>query len=206
MKFSPLAALIAVLSVIPLLATAPRLAASDPPAWGPAAWALPLPGVPTGAIISEFTPPTSPFGSGHRGVDFPAFQGQRVVAVGSGIVSFAGSIAGKPVISIELSQVFGGVGTRVRSTYEPVASLVSTGDFVTKGTVIGYIDFASGNGGHCLGTCLHFGLKVVNEPAVRYLSPRTLWRSVASLQPTSVGYPNLSAGGQVQKSFAVFQR
>jgi len=206
MKIPSLAVLIAVLCVIPLLATAPRLAASDPTDRGSTAWALPLPGVPAGAIISEFTPPTSPFGSGHRGVDFPAVQGQRVVAVGSGIVSFAGSIAGKPVISIELSHVFGAAGTRVRSTYEPVASLVSTGDFVTKGRVIGYIDFAGGNGGHCLGICLHFGLKVVNEPAVRYLNPRTLWRSVASLHPTSVGYPNLSAGGHAQKSFAVFQR
>ncbi len=201
MKFPSLTAMIAVFSAFTLLASPSSSAAP-----AQSRWDLPLPGVSPGAIISEFTPPTSQFGSGHRGVDFPATQGQRVIAVGSGIVSFAGSIAGKPVVSIELSTSVDGLETRVRSTYEPVTPLVSTGNFVTAGMVIGYIDFASVNSGHCLHTCLHFGLKVVGEPVTRYLSPRNLWRSIASLYPSSVRYRSLSEGGQFQKSFAVFQR
>lgn len=201
MKIPSWATLITALWIVPLLVCVPSIAAADQPDW-----VLPLKGVSPREIVSEFTPPSSPFGSGHRGVDFPATQGQRVAAVGSGIVSFAGSIAGKPVVSIELSQSVDGLGTRVRSTYEPVTPLVRTGDFVTAGTIIGFIDFASGNSGHCKNTCLHFGLKVMGEPAARYLNPRNLWRWVASLRPSSVWFRSPSEGGQFQKSFGAFQR
>ncbi len=90
-------------------------------------WELPLRGVPPTSIVSEFSPPRSRFSSGHRGVDFPSTQGQRVRAVGSGTVTFAGYIAGKPVVSIELVNSATTLGNRVRSTYEPVNSLVGTG-------------------------------------------------------------------------------
>lgn len=201
MKISSRAALITALWIIPLLACVSSVAASDQPRWR-----LPLSGTSPAEIISEFTPPSSRFGSGHRGVDFPATQGQRVSAIGSGIVSFAGSIAGKPIVSIELSHSVDGLGTRVRSTYEPVTPLVRAGDFVTAGTIIGFIDFAGSKSGHCRNTCLHFGLKVIGEKTDRYLSPRNLWRSVASLQPSSAVSRSLTEGGQLQKSFAAFQR
>ncbi len=201
MRYPPLPARISMLSVIMMLVCPSSIAST-----AGSKWDLPLPGISPAAITAEFAPPTSQFGSGHRGVDFPATQGQRVIAVGSGVVSFAGSIAGKPVISIELSDSINVFGTRVRSTYEPVSPLVSTGDFVTAGTIIGYIDFVGSNSGHCRDICLHFGLKVVGEPATSYLSPRILWRSTATLYPSSVRYRILIADGQSQKSFAAFQR
>ena len=126
-------------------------------------------------------------------------------AVGSGIVVFAGSIAGKPVVSIELSHVFDGSAIPVRSTYEPVTSLVNAGDFVEIGTVIGFIDFEGTNAGHCQGTCLHFGLKVMAEPNAHYLNPENLWRSTAMLQPSSVGYLSPIGDAQFQMSSAAFQ-
>jgi murein DD-endopeptidase MepM/ murein hydrolase activator NlpD len=61
-------------------------------------------------------------------------------------VAFAGSIAGKPVVSIDHGSV--------RTTYEPVVSRVSVGERVALGQVIGIL----GSGGHCRG-CLHWGLR-----------------------------------------------
>ena len=169
-------------------------------------WDLPLRGVPPTSIVSEFSTPRSRFGSGHRGVDFPATQGRRVRAVGSGTVTFAGYIAGKPVISIELANSVTALGSRVRSTYEPVNSLISAGSYVSTGEVIGHIDFSGRTSGHCQDSCLHFGLKVVGEATARYLSPRILWRSLAVLHPSPVLNRSQILDGQSQKSFGAFQR
>lgn len=182
--------------IIPALTSVSSVAAGDQSQWN-----LPLTGVSPGAILAVFDPPGSPFGSGHRGVDFPASQGQQVTAVGSGIVSFAGSIAGKPVISVELSRSVDSSGMPVRATYEPVSPLVSTGDFVYAGTVIGLVDFSNGNAGHCRGSCLHFGLKVMVEPTPNYLNPVILWRSSALLRPSLAGHQSLNAGEHSRKSF-----
>lgn len=201
MKIPPWLAVFSLVGILPLLGSVPSTAAPDQPRWG-----LPLQGVSPRAIIAAFEPPTSPFGPGHRGVDFPASQGQRVTAVGSGIVSFAGSIAGKPVISVQLSRSVDGSGTPVRTTYEPVTPLVNTGDFVFVGMVIGHVDFSSSNAGHCGGTCLHLGLKVMEEQTPRYLNPSILWRSTALLQPNVVANRNLIEGGQFQKSSGAFRR
>ena len=57
-------------------------------------------------------------------------------AVGSGTVTFAGYIAGKPVISIELANSVTTLGSRVRSTYEPVNSMISAGSYISTGEVI----------------------------------------------------------------------
>ena len=169
-------------------------------------WELPLRGVPPTSIITEFSPPRSRFSLGHRGVDFPSTQGQPVHAVGSGTVTFAGHIAGKPVVSIELVNSVTTFGNRVRSTYEPVNSLVSTGSYVSAGAVIGYIDFSGRESGHCRDSCLHFGLKVVDEATTRYLSPRILWRSLAVLHPSPVLDRSQILDGQFQKSFGASQR
>ena len=169
-------------------------------------WELPLRGVPPTSIITEFSPPRSRFSLGHRGVDFPSTQGQPVHAVGSGTVTFAGHIAGKPVVSIELVNSVTTFGNRVRSTYEPVNSLVSTGSYVSAGAVIGYIDFSGRQSGHCRDSCLHFGLKLVDEATTRYLSPRILWRSLAVLHPSPVLDRSQILDGQFQKFFGASQR
>jgi murein DD-endopeptidase MepM/ murein hydrolase activator NlpD len=93
-----------------------------------------------------FAPPTVAWSSGHRGVDLVAKPGEAILAVASGTVAFAGSIAGKPVVSIDHGSV--------RTTYEPVVSSVHVGERVARGQVIGVL----GAGGHCRG-CLHWGLR-----------------------------------------------
>ena len=130
---------------------APAAAGSRLPA--PAGW--PLRGFP--AVQQGFDPPTVVWGYGHRGLDLVAKPGEAVVAAASGRVAFVGSIAGKPVISID----HGGV----RTTYEPVISTLQSGDHVALGQVIGVL----GEGGHCRG-CLHWGLR----EGKKYLDPLLL--------------------------------
>lgn len=106
---------------------------------------------------------------GHRGVDFPAKPGTPVHSVGAGVVYFTGLIAGKPTISINHGLHPRLAPLPIRSTYEPVVSTLTRGDYVHAGQVIGHM--AVGNS-HCSGTCLHLGLKIDKH---RYIDPNLLW-------------------------------
>lgn len=97
-------------------------------------------------IDRPFDPPESEYGAGHRGVDLPGRAGQTVRAVAAGRVTFAGSVAGIPTITITHGAE--------RSTYQPVDASVRVGDAVSAGQPIGRL-----LGGHpsCRGTCLNLG-------------------------------------------------
>jgi murein DD-endopeptidase MepM/ murein hydrolase activator NlpD len=134
----------------------------------PAAW--PLDGSPV--MQRRFDAPRVIWGSGHRGVDLVAKPGEAVHAAAAGTVAFAGSIGGKPVISLD----HGGV----RTTYEPVISSVHTGEHVALGEVIGKLS----TGGHC-GGCLHWGLregKTYLDPLLLVGGPGGRLRLVAEAQ------------------------
>nr|WP_234438706.1 M23 family metallopeptidase [Streptomyces sp. NRRL S-340] len=106
------------------------------------------------AVLRGWEPPATPYGPGHRGVDLSAAPGTPVRAVAAGRVSFAGAVAGRGVVSVELS----GTGAPpLRTTYEPVRASVTEGTRVAPGQVIGTVD-ASGRGSHCASDCLHWGL------------------------------------------------
>ncbi len=119
---------------------------------------------PVGAIdpATRFDPPPLPWLPGHRGVDLASSAGHAVVAAGSGTVVFAGNLAGRGVVSIEHS---GGL----RTTYEPVDPVVSRGEAVAAGQVIGHL--AAGHASCPTAACLHLGLK--RGPA--YLDPLLLF-------------------------------
>ena len=119
---------------------APAMAAPLLPT--PAVW--PLGGGPV--VQRGFAAPAVVWSAGHRGVDLVAKTGEAVLAAARGTVAFTGSIAGKPVVSIDHGSV--------RTTYEPVISTVRVGARVALGQVIGVL----GTGGHC-GGCLHWGLR-----------------------------------------------
>lgn len=88
---------------------------------------------PTGgpaAVLEGFDPPAVVWGSGHRGVDLALAAGSPVLAAGDGTVVFAGMVAGRPVVSIDHAD-------GIRTTYEPVEAVVSAGETVTRGQVIG---------------------------------------------------------------------
>ncbi|NEB14547.1 M23 family metallopeptidase, partial [Streptomyces coelicoflavus] len=72
-------------------------------------------------------------------------------AVAAGRVSFAGPVAGRGVVSLELA----GTGDPpLRTTYAPVEAAVEEGDQVAAGEVLGTVQ---PTGSHCTG-CLHWGL------------------------------------------------
>ncbi|WP_425580865.1 M23 family metallopeptidase [Streptomyces thermospinosisporus] len=115
-------------------------------------------------VLRGWEPPATPYGRGHRGVDLAAPAGTPVRAVAAGRVFFAGRVAGKGVLSVELP----GTGDPpLRTTYEPVRASVRKGDEVTAGEVIGVVEQG---GSHCTAPCLHWGLR----RAGTYLNPLAL--------------------------------
>jgi hypothetical protein len=87
-----------------------------------------------------------------------------VRAAAPGRVSFAGPIAGRGVLTIELS----GTGDPpLRTSYEPVRATVPRGARVAAGQVVGIVEAGPF---HCPAGCLHWGLR----RADRYLDPLSL--------------------------------
>ena len=75
-------------------------------------------------VVRGFEPPPGPYAAGHRGVDLAGSPGQSVLSALPGTVGFAGSIGGKPVVTV----VHGGR----RTTYEPVVASVRRGEEVAR--------------------------------------------------------------------------
>ncbi|MGW7822917.1 peptidoglycan DD-metalloendopeptidase family protein [Streptomyces puniciscabiei] len=101
-------------------------------------------------VLRGWEPPATVYGPGHRGVDLAAPAGSGVRAVAPGRVSFAGRVAGRGVVSVDLT------GTDLRTTYEPVTALVHKGDEVGAGQAVGTVEPAPAS--HCPTTCVHWGL------------------------------------------------
>jgi murein DD-endopeptidase MepM/ murein hydrolase activator NlpD len=121
-------------------------------------WAWPLAGPP--AIVHAFDPPAEPWQPGHRGVDLAGVEGEPVYAAGSGRVTYAGLVAGVGVVTVTHGEL--------RTTYQPVAATVRTGERATAGQQIGTLD---GAGSHCApSACLHWGLRQGEV----YLDPTSL--------------------------------
>lgn len=145
------------------------------------AWQWPLGGTPR--VLRGFEPPPTAYAAGHRGVDLAAPVGAPVLAAGSGVVGYAGMLAGRGVVTV--------VHGSLRTTYEPVTALVHPGQVVGRGAAIGHLQL----GAHCGFTrpCLHWGLlrgRVYLDPlallglnAVRLLP---VWTSAGSSRE---GYP-----------------
>ena len=88
---------------------------------------------PTGseaAVLRPFDAPAQNWQPGHRGVDLQSHVGAPVRAAADGVVAFAGSVAGRPLLSVDHAD-------GLRTTYEPVAATVSAGTSVRRGDVIG---------------------------------------------------------------------
>jgi murein DD-endopeptidase MepM/ murein hydrolase activator NlpD len=106
-------------------------------------------------VVAPFRAPATPYAAGHRGVDLSAGAGQSVLAPAAGVVSFAGMVAGRPVVSLDH-------GDGIVSSMEPVSTELSAGEAVAEGAPVGTV----GEGGHCDG-CIHLGVRVDGE----YVSP-----------------------------------
>lgn len=106
---------------------------------------------PSGAeaeVLRGFEAPGIRWGAGHRGVDLELPVGAEVLASADGVVSFAGWVVDRSVVSIDHAD-------GIRTTYEPLTPEVEAGDLVTAGQRIGTL-----TGGHCeLTGCLHWGAR-----------------------------------------------
>jgi murein DD-endopeptidase MepM/ murein hydrolase activator NlpD len=153
--------LIAALLALPLLPLAVPAAPTGSPA-PPAsavAWGWPLPD--PHHVERGFDPPPQPWLPGHRGVDLSGHAGEPVLAAGTGIVAFAGPVARVPVVSILHPD-------GLLTTYQPVHTLLQTGDPVVAGQPIGLLVSI---GSHCSpAACLHWGLR----RGADYLDPLAL--------------------------------
>lgn len=110
--------LVAIVVLVSVLATAPARASG--------VWVWPV----TGPVIRGFDPPSSPYGSGHRGIDIAAPAGTLVRAPASGVVSFAGNVGGHLFVTINL-------GGGLLSTCSFLSGLlVRKGDTVLAGQAI----------------------------------------------------------------------
>jgi murein DD-endopeptidase MepM/ murein hydrolase activator NlpD len=144
--------------LVSLLLGLPRPATAAPGSDG--GWPLD----PEPEVVRGFEPPPSPYASGHRGVDLAGAPGQAVLAALPGTVGFAGSIGGKPVVTV----LHGGR----RTTYEPVVATVVAGQQVAAGEVLGRLVVTDS---HCFpAACLHWGLIEGTGDDEVYVDPLSL--------------------------------
>jgi murein DD-endopeptidase MepM/ murein hydrolase activator NlpD len=115
-------------------------------------------------VLKPFTPPVERYGAGHLGVDLAAAAGGAVLAAGSGVVRFAGPVAGHGVVVLVHPD---GISTE----YEPLAAVVAAGQRVTAGQRIGTV-----RGVHrgCAAGCLHWGARRGSGHPPEYLDPMSL--------------------------------
>lgn len=131
---------------------APILVAAGPAKVGVAAWRLPVDPA-HGAVERGYDPPLLRWSAGHRGVDLAASRGTKVHAAMAGMVTYAGTLAGRGVVVVNHG--------RLRSTYEPVNPAVVVGARVNAGDVLGALTLESS---HCAPkACLHWGVKEGHE-------------------------------------------
>lgn len=141
-------------SASPVGAVSPSPHASSP-AYGTYAWPV------RGPVVRGFEPPESTFGAGHRGIDIEVPFGTRVGASASGIVAFAGTVAGSLFVSIDHPD-------GVRTTYSWLSDVaVRRGETVERGETIGAT--GSGHPGS-VSPHLHFGARIGDT----YIDPMLL--------------------------------
>ncbi|WP_018179653.1 M23 family metallopeptidase [Jongsikchunia kroppenstedtii] len=155
--------------VIAVVATGPASAApaapspttgADEPTRGRYGWPL----WPKPQVTKGFSPPKQRWQPGHRGLDLAATAGQPVLAAGSGVVQFAGVVAGKPTVSIRHA-------SGLLTTYEPVRASVRAGQAVSRGAPIGTVE--PGHPG-CAAVCLHWGARRGAGRTAAYVNPLSL--------------------------------
>lgn len=82
-------------------------------------------------VADPFREPSGPYGPGNRGIEYGTAPGTPVRAIGSGVVAFAGPVAGRGVVSVDHP-------SGLRSTYTGLAHLeVVVGQSVAQGQVVG---------------------------------------------------------------------
>ncbi|UMB67996.1 M23 family metallopeptidase [Mycobacterium paraterrae] len=117
---------------------------------------------PAPTVTRAFDAPAAKWNPGHRGVDVAGAVGQPVYAAGDATVVYAGTLAGRPLVSLAHP---GGLHT----SYEPVRAAVRVGQRVAAGTVIG--ELLAGHQGCPAAACLHWGAMWGPASRADYVDP-----------------------------------
>ena len=130
-----------------------------------AVWVWPLSGKHT--VVRDYDIPSTAYAAGHRGIDLPAELSAEVLAPTEAVVSFAGTIAGRGILTLRTGDL--------QISFEAVSPLVAEGERVSSGQVVATVS----SGSHC--ACLHVGVRRSGE----YLSPLSYFSAIpaAVLQP-----------------------
>ena len=157
----PIVLILAVAGVLALVVFGPAPAAAVGPSGSTGVWEWPV--APPRQLLRPFVAPPTPYAAGHRGIDVAASPGSTVFAAADGVVSFAGVVVDRPVLSIRHAGGF-------VSSIEPVAAGVAAGDAVGAGQAVGVV----ASGGHCDARCVHFGVRLHGE----YVNPLGLLATI----------------------------
>jgi murein DD-endopeptidase MepM/ murein hydrolase activator NlpD len=131
--------------------------ADPPPPVGPT-WEWPV----AGLVLRPYEQPAHAYGAGHRGIDILA-SGRIVTAPDDGVVVFSGTVADRPLVTIDH-------GEGIVSTLEPVVAAPAPGTTVRAGDPIGQLT----TGGHARPGALHLGAREDGE----YINPLRLLAEV----------------------------
>jgi murein DD-endopeptidase MepM/ murein hydrolase activator NlpD len=124
------------------------------------------------AVNRKFRQPQTAWGSGHRGVDYPAGENEPLSSPTSSVVQFAGLVFGRPVVVLRHAD---GISSEVEPAC--LAKNIALGQNLQAGQPFGHVCFGS-NGGHCANRCLHWGVRTSSRG---YLSPE---RFTGDLSPS----------------------
>lgn len=114
-------------------------------------------------IVAHFVAPAHEYGPGHRGIDLRADAGEELVSPASGVIAFAGSVAGRGVVTIDH-------GSGLVTTLEPVRAVTAIGASVRAGDVVAVAEA----GGHTPPGAVHFGVREDGD----YINPLVLYGEV----------------------------
>ncbi|WP_158609560.1 M23 family metallopeptidase [Cellulomonas triticagri] len=131
-------------------------------------------------VVAPFDAPARPWLAGHRGVDLDAPVGTPVLAPRAGVVTYAGWVVDRPVLTVRHDD-------GLRSSVEPVDALVEVGARVVAGGVVGLV--AEGRT-HCTPTCVHWGVRDGDV----YLDPMLLLRGATVVLLARRGGPGRRVG------------
>lgn len=119
-------------ATVPFAAVAAPHRAVDPmPDSAAVAFRVPLDG--PVRVERAFDPPAAPWLPGHRGVDLATHAGAPALAPADGVVTFAGPVAGRGVVTVRHDD-------GRRSSLEPVRADAAVGSRVRAGDPLGTVD------------------------------------------------------------------
>ncbi|MEZ5238600.1 MAG: M23 family metallopeptidase [Microthrixaceae bacterium] len=94
-------------------------------------------------VVDRFRPPRSEWGAGNRGWEFDTRGGEAVRAVGAGVVTFAGFVAGRHVVSIDHGAGLVSSVTGLRSVDVARGERVAAGDLLGTAMAALHLGFRS---------------------------------------------------------------